>query len=56
MQSGDWMSDWSDASIWLNEMNRSLGLENAYPFTLTPKTVEKLEFIRQQVGYLTAPR
>ena len=56
MQSGDWMSDWSDASIWLNEMNRSLGLENAYPFTLTPKTVEKLEFIRRQVGYLTAPR
>lgn len=53
--SDDWLDEWAAAVIWLNEMNRSLGLRDAYPFVLTPATREKLEFIRRRVGYSPSP-
>jgi hypothetical protein len=55
IESEAWLDRWSETTIQLNEMNRGLGLPNAYPFTLTPGTRRKLEFIRRQVGFPPAP-
>jgi hypothetical protein len=32
-----------------NELNRSMGRRDAYPFTLSEVVIEKLEFIRQLI-------
>ncbi len=39
------MSKWSDLSMMLNALNRSMGLEDAYPFTLSSGTQAKLRFV-----------
>ncbi|MDD9895607.1 MAG: putative zinc-binding metallopeptidase [Gammaproteobacteria bacterium] len=36
---------WSELSIMLNSLNRSMGLEDAYPFTLSELTLKKLRFV-----------
>ena len=36
---------WSDLSMMLNALNRSMGLEDAYPFTLSEATLNKLRFV-----------
>ncbi|MGE3621243.1 MAG: putative zinc-binding metallopeptidase [Acidimicrobiia bacterium] len=42
---------WIELSVALNELNRSMGLPDAYPFAPSPRTVEKLELIwRHLVG------
>ena len=39
------MSKWSELSIMLNALNRSMGLEDAYPFILSQTTLAKLRFV-----------
>jgi hypothetical protein len=39
------LSAWLELAVGFNELNRSLGHEDAYPFTITPKVREKLAFI-----------
>ena len=39
------MSKWSELSIMLNALNRSMGLEDAYPFILSQSTLAKLRFV-----------
>lgn len=45
------MEAWVAISIMLNEMNRSMGLPDAYPFVLSDTIVEKLDLI----GHLVHP-
>ena len=37
--------DWQRLSLALNELHRSMGLPDAYPFALFPLAVQKLEFV-----------
>lgn len=41
----DWILQWMSMAVKLNELNRSMGLSDAYPFVLTTPVVEKLCFI-----------
>jgi hypothetical protein len=40
---------WSDVSVALNALNRSMGLPDAYPFAVTPDVEPKLEFVHRLV-------
>ena len=44
-----WLERWTEVAVALNEMNRSLGLRDADPVTLSPAVCEKLGFIRRRV-------
>ena len=48
-----WIRRWIEVAIALNEMNRSLGSDDAYPFTLPAPVVEKLELVRRLVARST---
>ena len=39
------LSKWSELSMMLNSLNRSMGLEDAYPFVLSDLTLRKLRFV-----------
>ncbi len=41
----DVLLDWRPLTVSLNQLNRSMGMPDAYPFVLTPSIVEKLEFV-----------
>lgn len=51
---GEWLSRWMNLSVAVNELNRSLGIDDAYPFALQPPVVAKLDFIHRQVESLTS--
>ncbi|HAI97210.1 MAG: hypothetical protein CL866_00720 [Cycloclasticus sp.] len=38
---------WDSFSVTLNELNRSIGLADAYPFVVTPAVADKLRFVHQ---------
>lgn len=40
---------WEEAAILLNEMNRSMGVSEAYPFQLTQVVTDKLFFVHQTI-------
>jgi len=41
---------WFPLTYVLNSLNRSLGLADAYPFTLAPKVIEKLRFVHRVIA------
>jgi hypothetical protein len=41
------LDDWLPLSIVLNQLNRSMGMRDAYPFTLTARVVDKLAFVHE---------
>jgi|RhiMethySRZTD1v2_1073278.scaffolds.fasta_scaffold134013_2 hypothetical protein len=43
------MREWLDLTLALNALNRSMGLPDAYPFTISPQVREKLEFVHQRI-------
>jgi hypothetical protein len=43
------VNDWSALSVALNEMNRSMGLADAYPFFISNVVKEKLVFIHKVI-------
>jgi hypothetical protein len=45
-----WILEWTRLSITLNELNRSLGMEDPYPFVFSAPVVEKLEFVHELVS------
>lgn len=45
----DLINEWSHLSVALNDMNRSMGLADAYPFVLTDIIIDKLAFIHDSV-------
>jgi hypothetical protein len=46
----DWIECWIALAVPLNELNRSLGGEDVYPFVLTPSVATKLRFIHRRVA------
>jgi hypothetical protein len=46
----DVMADWFRLTVELNQLNRSMGLNDAYPFALTAAVVAKLRFIDDLCG------
>jgi len=52
---GDWIQAWGDLSVTLNEILRSLGGEDPYPFVLTDPVVRKLQFMDRIVRRRAAP-
>jgi hypothetical protein len=48
----DIIDDWLPLTYALNAVNRSMGLSDLYPFTLTPRVIEKLSFIHGRVAAL----
>ena len=45
----DWLKQWVNVVITLNEITRSLGVDDAYPFLLTETVEDKLKFMRRLV-------
>ena len=43
----EWIKQWDEVSVILNEMNRSMGTRDAYPFTISSGVANKLAFICQ---------
>lgn len=45
----DLVSEWSNLSVVLNDLNRSMGMADAYPFVLSQTIIDKLAFVHQVV-------
>lgn len=43
----EWLDNWVRLTIALNELNRSMGVPDAYPFVLSPTVITKLRFVHQ---------
>jgi hypothetical protein len=43
------VAQWVELTIGMNELNRSMGLRDAYPFVLSPKARDKLAFVHDVV-------
>lgn len=43
------VEDWTPLTYMLNNLNRSLGLADSYPFVLSPAVVQKLRFIHDTI-------
>ena len=44
------VAEWRELAATMNDLNRSMGLDDAYPFTLPPAVVDKLRFIHELIG------
>jgi hypothetical protein len=44
------IASWRAVAVMLNELNRSMGQSDGYPFVLQPLVVEKLRFIHRVIG------
>lgn len=49
------LSEWAKLAVVLNALNRSMGVEDAYPFVITPIIGKKLKFIDRLVKAWQAP-
>jgi hypothetical protein len=49
------LSEWSKLSVVLNALNRSMGVDDAYPFVITPIVGQKLGFIDRLVKSWQVP-
>ena len=47
---GQMVEAWFPLTYLLNNLNRSLGLSDAYPFVLSPKVIKKLEFAHETIA------
>ncbi len=45
----EWLREWPRVTLLLNELNRSMGLRDAYPFVLSAMVIAKLRFVHQTV-------
>ena len=44
------MREWLELTVSLNALNRSMGLPDPYPFTISDQVREKLEFVHRLVN------
>jgi hypothetical protein len=44
-----WLAEWMKLSVALNALNRSMGVDDAYPFVITAAVKQKLQFIDRLV-------
>jgi len=51
----NYLRAWGQLTVILNELNRSMGRRDAYPFVLSDVVVEKLEFIRELICHRDSP-
>jgi hypothetical protein len=42
-----WLDEWPEFTVLLNELNRAMGLQDAYPFVISDRIADKLRFIHQ---------
>ncbi|HWF52915.1 MAG TPA: putative zinc-binding peptidase [Solirubrobacteraceae bacterium] len=49
------VADWLPLTYALNAINRSMGYEDLYPFTLAPAVIEKLAFVHDRVRAAARP-
>ena len=52
MSMSERIAAWQQVSVMLNEMNRSVGGSDAYPFTISTGVARKLELVDGAMGYL----
>lgn len=52
----DLLMKWSELTVMMNSLNRSMGLEDAYPFTLSTLTMAKLRFVHDLIYPSSSPR
>jgi len=50
------LKKWSELTMMLNSLNRSMGLEDAYPFVLSGLTLAKLRFVHDLIYSHSSPR
>ena len=50
------LSDWTLLTVKLNELNRSMGLGDIYPFILGAKVINKLKFVHQVIDPMLHPK
>lgn len=50
----DWLAEWPRVTLILNELNRSMGLRDAYPFVLSEQSVRKLHFVHRVIDPRTS--
>jgi len=50
-----WVAEWLALSVALNELNRSMGLPDAYPFVLSTGVIAKLRFVSDLVSSRSDP-
>jgi hypothetical protein len=50
------IDSWLDISFALNNINRSMGQPDIYPFVISPVVKEKLSFVQTFYGSRPAPR
>jgi hypothetical protein len=43
------LENWLPLTYALNAVNRSMGREDLYPFTLAPAVIDKLSFVHERV-------
>ncbi|MEO0996434.1 MAG: putative zinc-binding metallopeptidase [Pseudomonadota bacterium] len=56
LRQGGWCDGFAELAVGLNELMRSLGLPDAYPFILNAAVAEKLDFIHEAVqAYVSRP-
>lgn len=46
---------WAQVTVALNELNRSMGLRDAYPFIMSDATLRKLRFVHRLIGPRKTP-
>jgi hypothetical protein len=44
------MQEWFDLTVALNALNRSMGLPDPYPFTISSRVREKLAFVHERIA------
>jgi hypothetical protein len=44
-----WLSEWMRLTVVMNALNRSMGIQDAYPFVLSPAVIGKLRFVHQVI-------
>jgi len=49
----DGLTDWMQLTVILNELNRSMGMRDPYPFVITTPVAGKLQFIHQVIHPVT---
>ena len=50
------LAKWSELTMVLNSLNRSMGLEDAYPFVLSETTLKKLRFVHDLIYPNSLPK
>ncbi len=50
--SDSWLNAWLETSVTMNELNRSMGINDSYPFSLSSVALDKLKFIHRRVERL----